>query len=113
MAERPYRKGYYRVGEVCALTGLESHVLRYWENEFPMLRPRKSRGGQRLYRPQEIELILRIRALLHEEGYTIAGARRRLAQDSEPARRELHAALAEARHEIRSILTLMQADDTL
>ena len=71
-----YRKGFYRMGEVCSLTDLESHVLRYWEHEFPQLRPRKSGGGQRMYRPDDIELILRIRDLLHQEGYTIAGARR-------------------------------------
>ncbi len=109
-----YRKGFYRMGEVCSLTDLESHVLRYWEHEFPQLRPRKSRGGQRMYRPDDIELILRIRDLLHQEGYTIAGARRRLRSESAPAGEPDSAALLEdARREIDAILTLLEANDKL
>lgn len=110
-----YRKGAYKVGEVCALTGLESHVLRYWENELPMLRPRKSRGGQRLYSPEDVDLIVRIKTLLYDEGYTIAGTARRLELE---ARDQLHAedarsALEEARTELRSILTMLEANETL
>lgn len=112
--ETGYRKGFYRIGEVCSLTDLESHVLRYWEHEFPQLRPRKSRGGQRMYRPDDIELILRIRDLLHQEGYTIAGARRRL-QAELPAAGEPDAAtrLEDVRREIDAILTLLEANDKL
>ncbi len=111
-----YRKRFYKVGEVRALTGLESHVLRYWEAEFPALKPRKSRGGQRLYRPQDIELLLQIKDLLYSQGYTIAGARRRLqAGDDESlaAPEELIDVVDQVRHEIRAILTMLEANDTL
>ena len=109
-----YRKGFYRMGEVCSLTDLESHVLRYWEHEFPQLRPRKSGGGQRMYRPDDIELILRIRDLLHQEGYTIAGARRRLGSETvADGGLEPLALLEDARHEVDAILILLEANDKL
>jgi DNA-binding transcriptional MerR regulator len=72
------KKLYYKIGEVCQIVGVEAHVLRFWETEFPALAPPKSKSGQRTYRPRDIELLLRIRKLLYEEGYTIAGARKRL-----------------------------------
>ncbi|MBN2243372.1 MAG: MerR family transcriptional regulator [Acidobacteria bacterium] len=71
-------KLYYKIREVSEIVGVEAHVLRFWETEFPALAPPKSRTGQRTYRPKDIELLLRIRDLLYEEGYTIAGARKRL-----------------------------------
>lgn len=66
------------MGEVCSMTELEPHVLRFWESEFKQLTPRKTRTGQRTFTEQDIDLIFRIKRLLHEEGYTIAGARKRL-----------------------------------
>ena len=71
-------KLYYKIREVCEIVGVEAHVLRFWEAEFPALSPPKSKSGQRTYRPKDIELLLRIRKLLYEEGFTIAGARKRL-----------------------------------
>ncbi|MDR0842957.1 MAG: MerR family transcriptional regulator [Acidobacteriota bacterium] len=71
-------KLYYKIREVCDIAGVEAHVLRFWETEFPALTPPKSRSGQRTYRPKDIELILSICKLLYEDGYTIAGARRKL-----------------------------------
>ena len=68
-------KLYYSIGEVRAITGLEPYVLRYWETEFPRLKPKKNSGGQRAYQRKDIELILRIKELLYEQGYTIKGAR--------------------------------------
>ena len=68
---------YFRIGEVAELLGVEAHVLRYWESEF-RFRPHRSSSGQRLYRQQDIDRFTRIKALLHEEGFTIAGARRAL-----------------------------------
>lgn len=113
MTDRPARrKRYYRVGEVGEITGLEAHVLRYWETEFERLRPRKSRGGQRLYTPEDLELVQRIRDLLHVQGYTIAGARRRLSEAPD-AGEEATARLESVRRELRAILTLMEADDKL
>ncbi len=72
-------KLYYSISEVCEQTGLEPHVLRYWEAEFPMLRPKKNRSGNRAYRPKEIKLVHYIKWLLYEEGFTIAGANKKLA----------------------------------
>jgi len=72
------KKLYYKIGDVCRILGVEAHVLRFWETEFPALSPPKSKSGQRTYRPKDIDLLLRIRKLLYEEGYTIAGARKRL-----------------------------------
>ena len=73
-------KENYRIGEVAALAQIEPHVLRYWETEFPALHPIKTAHGQRLYRPQDIEVVLTIKRLLYEQGFTIAGARRQLEQ---------------------------------
>ncbi len=74
-------KLYFRIGEVAQLVGVDSHVLRYWESEFKM-KPHRSSSGQRLYRKQDLSAFLRIKHLLHDEGYTIAGARKVLAGGS-------------------------------
>jgi len=79
-------KLYFRIGDVAKLCGVETYVLRFWETEFPQLRPNKSGTGQRLYRRREVELAMRIKKLLHEEGYTIAGARQLLAQEARTAK---------------------------
>ena len=75
-------KLYFRIGEVAQLVGVDAHVLRYWESEFRM-KPHRSASGQRLYRKSDLSQFLRIRHLLHEEGYTIAGARRVLSGSTE------------------------------
>jgi DNA-binding transcriptional MerR regulator len=76
----------YKIGEVCKLADLQPYVLRYWETEFPALSPGKSGGGQRLYTRREVDIILRIKELLYREGFTIAGAKKKLEQEmSEPA----------------------------
>jgi len=74
-------KLFFKIGEVCELAGVQAHVLRYWESEFPMLAPQKNRAGQRVYRKRDVEIALRIKELLYEEQYTIAGAKKRLAND--------------------------------
>jgi DNA-binding transcriptional MerR regulator len=74
-------KLFFKIGEVCALTGVQAHVLRYWESEFPMLAPQKNRAGQRTYRKRDVEMVLRIKELLYEDQYTIAGAKRKLASE--------------------------------
>lgn len=71
-------KIYYSISEVADLTDVKPHVLRYWESKFKMLKPKKNRAGNRMYRPKEIDLILRIKELLYNRRYTIAGARRSL-----------------------------------
>jgi DNA-binding transcriptional MerR regulator len=74
-------KLYYSISEVSDLAKVKPHVLRYWETQFKMLRPRKNRAGNRMYREKDLELVLAIRALLYEKGFTIAGARRKLLTD--------------------------------
>lgn len=72
------RKAYYSIGEVCDLTGLKPHVLRYWETQFEVLHPNKNRAGNRVYRPKDIEVVLLVKHLLYDEKFTIEGARQRL-----------------------------------
>jgi len=69
---------YYRIGEVSRITGLKAHVLRYWESEFKVIRPHKEGSLQRLYRRKDLDLILKIKKLLYEEGFTIAGAKKKI-----------------------------------
>ncbi|MCP5468168.1 MAG: MerR family transcriptional regulator [Deltaproteobacteria bacterium] len=71
-------KLYFRIGEVAKIVGVKAYVLRYWEKEFPQLAPSKSRSKQRLYRREEVELLLQIKNLLYDERFTINGARQRL-----------------------------------
>jgi len=77
-------KLYFRIGEVAKLCKLPAYVLRFWETEFPQLKPVKSSTGQRMYRQRDVESVLRIKRLLYEEGFTIAGARQQLRAESKP-----------------------------
>ncbi len=87
-------KLFFRIGEVASLVGVEPHVLRYWEREFRSIRPTKSAKGQRVYSRKDVENLLRVRDLLYRDGFTIAGAKKRLqrgvATDAEPATDLLH-----------------------
>lgn len=78
MADVAEEKRLYKIGEVCRLADVQPYVLRYWETEFAALAPNKSGGGQRLYTQREIDVILRIKQLLYSEGFTIAGAKKKL-----------------------------------
>ena len=69
---------YYRIGEISRMTGLKPHVLRYWESEFRVIKPHKAGSLQRLYRKKDLDLILKIKKLLYEEGFTIAGAKKKI-----------------------------------
>ncbi len=71
-------KIFFKIGEVCDLVGVQAHVLRYWETEFPMLSPQKNRSGQRSYRRRDVEIALRIKELLYDDLFTIAGAKKKL-----------------------------------
>jgi len=103
-------KMYYSITEVSELTGLKPHILRYWETEFPTLHPKKNRAGNRAYRQKDIDMILLIKRLLYEEGYTIDGARRRIkamrgkGKKPEKGDRKL---LKEIYKEIKEILSIM------
>lgn len=78
MSESIVKKAYYSIGDVCDLTGLKPHVLRYWEAQFDVLRPTKNRAGNRVFRPKDIELILLVKNLLYDQKYTIEGANQKL-----------------------------------
>ena len=81
MAKKIPNKLFFKIGEVCELTETQPYVLRYWESEFPALAPAKNNSGQRIYRRRDIETVLRIKALLYQEGFTIAGAKKKLEQE--------------------------------
>lgn len=74
-------KRYFKIGEVCAITGVKQHVLRYWESEFRILHPQRAQSKQRLYRRVDVETVLAIKRLLKDEGFTISGAKKALARD--------------------------------
>jgi len=78
----PAEKLYYRIGEVEGMTGVPAYVLRYWESEFKLLRPKKNPAGQRIYRRRELDLVIRIKTLLYEERLTLEGAKKRLLAES-------------------------------
>src|SRR6266852_1066903 len=81
-------KLFFKIGEVCDIAGVQAHVLRYWESEFPTLAPQKNRAGQRTYRRRDVEMALRIKELLYDEQYTIAGAKKKLAGELRGPNRE-------------------------
>jgi DNA-binding transcriptional MerR regulator len=93
-ASRLPPKLYFRIGEVASLVGVEPHVLRYWEREFRSIRPTKSAKGQRVYSRRDVENLMRVRELLYQEGFTIAGAKKKLERG--PARELLREATREA-----------------
>ena len=107
-------KRYFTIGEVSELCGVKPHVLRYWEQEFTQLKPVKRRGNRRYYQHHEVLLIRRIRELLYEEGFTISGARHRLAQSeedegakAEPVTEKQEDVLSTLRDEIRGVIELL------
>src|SRR5690348_11132385 len=81
-------KLYFRIGEVSSLCKLPAYVLRFWETEFPQLKPVKSSSGQRMYRRKDVETLIRIKTLLYEEGFTIAGARQQLRMEASHAKNQ-------------------------
>jgi DNA-binding transcriptional MerR regulator len=116
-------KDDFKIGEVCEIAGVKPFVLRYWETEFPELSPAKGAGGQRTYTRADVELILHIKQLLYEERFTVAGAKKRLAEEAPSAPTPAPAALdteegkqveslrdllADVRREIGEVITLLK-----
>lgn len=97
MSEAVPRKSFYKIGEVCQITDTQPYVLRFWESEFPQLAPRKSRSGQRLYRQKDVDLVLQIKRLLYQDGFTIAGARKKLGMEGESPLEDLFEPVIEER----------------
>lgn len=114
--EKP-RKIYYSITEVAEMADVKPHVLRYWETEFPLLRPRKNRAGNRTYREKDVRLVLLIRKLLYEDGFTIKGARRKVQEkkgDLEQielpfTRAERSSSIAAIRKELEGILSYLSS----
>lgn len=106
-------KIFFKIGEVSRIVGAEPHVLRYWEKEFAAVRPRKSRGGQRLYRRADVEALIRIKALLRDEGFTIAGAKKQLAAERRQARGGSLAAVEQSDDDDETPLPLDEARQRL
>jgi DNA-binding transcriptional MerR regulator len=107
-------KLYYRIGEVEASTGVPAYVLRYWESEFKLLRPKKNSAGQRLYRQRDLELVRRIKTLLYDERLTLEGAKKRLIAESRKGPEQLELGMREATYaatlrRIRDSLTTLRA----
>ncbi|MBI5185918.1 MAG: MerR family transcriptional regulator [Nitrospinae bacterium] len=120
-------KLFFKIGEVSTITRLEPHILRYWETEFQVLSPRKNESGQRLYIKRDIETILKIKKLLHEEGYTILGAKKLLTKKNKKPeineagaagqkilqqsldfeRKEPNLALREIKEDLKAVLSLL------
>jgi DNA-binding transcriptional MerR regulator len=130
-AKKIPNKLFFKIGEVCEITDTQPYVLRYWESEFPALAPAKNSSGQRIYRRRDIETVLRIKQLLYDEGFTIAGAKKRLESEMQgrvdspqptppPAGNGGGAgngeggrddALKQVREGLREILTLLERND--
>jgi DNA-binding transcriptional MerR regulator len=118
----PESKLYRSISEVSDLVGVKPHVLRYWETQFSMLRPKKNRAGNRMYRPEEVRLIMQIKELLYARRFTIAGARRRLLdvrKEKDPSQVELGFAdadrkmvLSEIKSELRQLLDRLREPET-
>ena len=100
---------YYRMKQAAEMAGLEPHVLRFWEGEFSQLKPKKNRAGHRLFRQEDIDLILKIKRLLHEEGYTVSGAKKKLTEGGDSVSRPEPAIVKhKLKTEIREVKTLLQ-----
>jgi DNA-binding transcriptional MerR regulator len=107
-------KLYYRIGEVEEITAVPAYVLRYWESEFKLLRPKKNPAGQRLYRPRDVELVQRIKTLLYDERLTLEGAKKRLLAESRKSSQQLDLGLRETQYadvlkRVRDRLTALRA----
>ena len=101
-------KLFFRIGEVCDIAGVEPYVLRFWETEFPFLAPPKSKSGHRVYRKKDVEMVLKIKDLLYDRGFTIAGARKQISKAQAGRGPERDKVLIQVRKELRDILTLLR-----
>ena len=100
-------KLFFKISEVCDIVGVEPYVLRFWETEFPNFAPQKSKAGHRVYKKKDVENVLKIKELLYERGFTIAGARKQLSKKKTNSA-ERKDVLLQVRKGLRDILTLLQ-----
>jgi DNA-binding transcriptional MerR regulator len=108
MAKAIPNKLFFKIGEVCELLEVEPYVLRFWETEFPNIAPQKSKAGHRVYRKKDVEKILKVKELLYEKGFTIAGARKQLSKEKVLEGPDRARLLTQIRDELREILTLLE-----
>ncbi|HYQ90191.1 MAG TPA: MerR family transcriptional regulator [Candidatus Binatia bacterium] len=117
MRSIPTGRLYYSISEVSDMIGVKAHVLRYWETQFKMLRPKKGRGGARMYRKRDVEVLFEVKQLLYDHRFTIAGARRKLLDDRGSkeqmeltfARTDREEMLRSLRRDMEGLLTLLQS----
>jgi DNA-binding transcriptional MerR regulator len=105
-------KLFYKIGEISDIADIEPHVLRYWESEFPFLRPRKNKTGQRVYTRKELELVLQIKNLLYKEKYTIAGVRRKFGDNTLRKNSVSMQTIQDVRKKLEEILDTLNRDVT-
>lgn len=116
MRSIPAGRLYYSISEVSEMIGVKPHVLRYWETQFKMLRPKKGRGGARMYRKRDVEILFEVKQLLYENRFTIAGARRKLLDDRQSreqmeltfARTDREEMLRALRKDLEALLAIVQ-----
>ena len=101
-------KLFFRIGEVCDIADVEPYVLRFWETEFSFLAPQKSKSGHRVYRKKDVEMVLKIKDLLYNRGFTIPGARKQLSKTRSEQGAQRDKVLIHVRKELRDILTLLR-----
>lgn len=101
-------KLFYKIGEVSNIVGVKPYVLRYWESEFPFLRPSKNRAGQRVYTRKNIDLILQVKNLLYQEKYTIAGVKRRFREGHQKRNSVSQEAIGRVKKRLREILDTLK-----
>ncbi|MFC1822274.1 MerR family transcriptional regulator [Thermodesulfobacteriota bacterium] len=107
MTQIPDDKRYFRIGEVSRILGIEPYVLRYWENEFPQIRPRRADSNQRTYQKKDLELIIEIKRLLYEEKLTIEGARKKLRRKLQTGPASEGELLDMVKKELKELLNLL------
>lgn len=105
-------KLFYKIGEVSKITNTEPYVLRYWETEFPFLRPKKNKAGQRVYLSRDIDAVLRIKKMLYEEGYTIAGVKKKFKGEPQTDNRIFVKVIKGVKKDLKGILDLMKKVDS-
>jgi DNA-binding transcriptional MerR regulator len=101
-------KLFFKISEVCEIVGVEPYVLRFWETEFPNFAPEKSKAGHRVYKKKDVENVLRIKELLYDRGFTIAGARKQLSKSKGANKAGRDEVLNRVRKELQDILTLLR-----
>ncbi len=99
---------FYKIGEIAEIAKIESHVLRYWESEFPFLKPRKNKTGQRVYTRKDLEMVLQVKNLLYKEKYTIAGVRKKFGSNSLKKNSVSMKTITDVKKKLKDILDILK-----